>query len=134
MATHVKILGWLHIVLGSLGLLFGILGLAFFGGIAGMVGMSGESEDSVVAIPILGGIGAILFLIALVISLPGVIVGIGLINFKPWSRILAIILSALHLLNIPFGTALGIYGFWVLFNNATERLFASPDRALPARL
>jgi hypothetical protein len=28
-------------------------------------------------------------------------------------------------MHVPFGTALGIYGLWVLFNRDTERLFAA---------
>jgi hypothetical protein len=37
-----------------------------------------------------------------------------------------IVLSALDLFNIPLGTALGIYGFWVLLNKETEQLFLRP--------
>ena len=44
-------------------------------------------------------------------------------QFTPWARILTIVLSALNLINIPFGTALGVYGLWVLLNKDTERLF-----------
>jgi hypothetical protein len=36
---------------------------------------------------------------------------------------LAIVVSALHLINIPFGTALGIYGLWVLLSPEAQRLF-----------
>jgi hypothetical protein len=38
-------------------------------------------------------------------------------------------MSALELFSIPFGTALGIYGFWVLLKPETEQLFNQP--ALP---
>jgi len=34
-----------------------------------------------------------------------------------------IVLSALDLIHIPFGTVLGIYGFWVLLNPETEAMF-----------
>jgi hypothetical protein len=61
----------------------------------------------------------------LLISLPGLIAGVGLLQFKPWARILAIIISALDLFGFPFHTALGIYGLWVLLNRETEQLFAS---------
>ena len=36
------------------------------------------------------------------------------------------VLSAIHLINIPFGTALGVYGLWALTNPETEQLFARP--------
>jgi len=60
----------------------------------------------------------------LAISLPGLIAGIGMLSFKPWARIIGIVLSAINLINIPFGTILGIYGLWVLLNKETEGLFA----------
>jgi len=57
------------------------------------------------------------------LGIPGVIAGWGLMNFRPWARILVIILSILHLPSIPLGTAIGVYGLWVLFNDDTKRLF-----------
>lgn len=123
MATHVKTLGILHIVFGALGVLLGLILFIFFGGLAAFVGMSNPSDEAVFAIPILGGIGSLVFIVLLVLSLPGLIVGIGLLQFKSWARILGIIVSALHLFNVPFGTALGIYGLWVLLSGETERLF-----------
>lgn|SRR5690554_6891248 len=122
MATHVKVLGVLHIVLGGLGILAGIAVLAIFGGVAGIVGASGE-EGAHVAVPILGGIGGLVFLLAMALSVPGLVAGIGLLAFRPWARILTIVLSAIHLLNVPVGTAVGIYGLWALLNRETERLF-----------
>jgi hypothetical protein len=35
-----------------------------------------------------------------------------------------LILGALNLFNIPFGTALGLYTFWVLLNDEAGALFA----------
>jgi len=131
MAQHVRILGILHIVFGALGVLAAICVLLIFGGISAVVGLSDHSSDSLTAIPILGLIGGFVFLLVLVLSLPGLIIGIGLTQFRPWARIAGIILSALDLVSVPpFGTALGIYGLWVLLNNETERMFeARPMRA-----
>jgi hypothetical protein len=124
MAQHVKILGILHIVFGSLGVLAAIFVLMIFGGISAVVGLSDHSSDSLTAIPILGLIGGFVFLLVLVLSLPGLIIGIGLMQFRPWARIAGIVLSALDLVSVPpFGTALGIYGLWVLLNSETERMF-----------
>jgi hypothetical protein len=127
MAQHVRILGILHIVFGGLGVLAAIFVLLIFGGISAVVGLSDHSSDSLTAIPILGIIGGFVFILVLVLSLPGLIIGIGLMQFKPWARIAGIILSALDLVSVPpFGTALGIYGLWVLLNIETERMFAPP--------
>ena len=134
MASHVKILGILHIVFASLGIIAAIIVLLIFGGIAGMVGATNHTDDAFVAVPMLGGIGAIIFIVILALSLPGLIAGIGLINFRPWARVLGIVISALDLISIPFGTALGIYGLWVLLSNQTEALFRDVTTPqLPAR-
>mgnify|MGYP003333678977 CR=1 FL=1 len=53
--------------------------------------------------------------------------GGGLLARKSWARILAVIVCAVSLIEMPFGTGLGVYGLWVLFHKETERLFARPD-------
>jgi zinc-ribbon domain len=45
--------------------------------------------------------------------------GFGLLNRRPWGRIVAIIAAILALLKFPFGTALGIYTLWVLAPGAS---------------
>lgn len=130
MEQHVKILGILHIVLGGLGILAAIIVLVVMGGVAGLVDATDRSADSAVAVPMLAVIGVGVFVLLLVLSLPGVIGGFALMHFKPWARILVIVLSGFDLINIPFGTALGIYGFWVLLNRETEQMF-QPRAALP---
>jgi hypothetical protein len=125
MADHVKILAVLHIVFGALGLLAALLILVIFGGVAGIVTEVSHDPDAYVAAPILGVIGVVIFGLLLLLSLPGVLAGVGLLKFQPWARVLTIVLCAINLLNVPFGTALGIYGLWVLLNTETERLFAA---------
>ena len=60
---------------------------------------------------------AVLFFIA---GLAGLAAGWGLLARQPWGRMLAIVLGALSLLDMPFGTALGIYSFWVLLPAQSE--------------
>jgi hypothetical protein len=50
----------------------------------------------------------------LAVSGVGIIAGWGLLERKPWARTLAILLGVISLLNVPFGTALGVYTLWVL--------------------
>ena len=123
MLTHVKVLAVLYIVLGALGVLSALLLMMVFGVAAGSVGVSGD-PDAAVALPIIGFVGTGLFIFLLAISLPGVIVGFGLLKLKPWARIGGIVLCAINLINIPIGTVLGAYGLWVLLNGETERLFS----------
>ncbi|MGH9461398.1 MAG: hypothetical protein ACRD1X_09280 [Vicinamibacteria bacterium] len=124
MEQHVKVLGVLYIVLGALGIVAASLCLLIFGGAAGIVGIVAHHEpDARIAVPILGAIGVGVFLFLLVVSLPGIIAGYGLLRFRPWARILAIVLSALNLLNFPLGTLIGAYGLWIMLSAETEPLF-----------
>ncbi len=124
MKQHVSILGVLYIAFGVLGMVTAVGMLALFGGAAGIVSLVSEQEpDAAVAVPILGVLAVVLFTIIAVLSIPGLAVGIGLVKFQSWARIGGLILSALNLLNFPFGTALGCYGLWVLLNKETEAAF-----------
>jgi len=128
MDQHVKILGVLHIILGGFGVLAAIVVFAVFGGLAGFMG-GVCTEDVNVGAPVLWVLGIGITVIILVLSVPGIIIGIGLMQFRPWARIAGIVLSALDLLHVPFGTAVGIYGLWALLQPQTEALF--PRRPLP---
>ena len=127
MQTHVKVLAVLFIVFSALGVLCAIALLAVFGASAGIVGATAEPNEAALAIPIIGlaGMGLVIFL--LIVSLPGLIAGFGLLNLKPWARILAIVLCAINLVNVPIGTIFGAYGLWVLLNKDTEQIFAVPN-------
>ena len=132
MRDYVKILAWLYIALGALGSLAAvlILGLFVFG--ATMVRMTAhEDPQAFLAAPILWVVGALLFAIILLFAVPGLVAGIGLLDFRPWARVVAIVISALHLFNIPIGTALGIFGLWVLLNSETEEMFRSAASTPP---
>ena len=122
MDTHVKVLGVLHIALGALGLIGALLLVLVFGGVAGIVAADGD-PDAAVAFSIIGLTGTALVIFVVALSLPGVIIGIGLVQFRSWARIGGIVLSILDLIWIPFGTILGVYGLWVLLSKDTERAF-----------
>jgi hypothetical protein len=135
----VKVLGILNIILGAFGLLGALVILVVFGGAAGILGAASHGDpDARIAIPIISIVGVGLFFLILLLSIPDIIAGIGLLQFKPWARILGIILSVLHLIHIPFGTAVGIYGLWVLLSGGTEQLFQSrtapPQPVTPVKL
>ncbi len=122
MEGHIKAVGILDIIMGAIGILIALGLLAVFGGIAGIVSASGDPEAHV-AIPILGIIGLVIFIVVAATSLPLIIAGWGILNYREWARILGIVLAALNLLNVPIGTAIGAYSLWVLVENRTVELF-----------
>jgi uncharacterized membrane-anchored protein YitT (DUF2179 family) len=75
---------------------------------------------SVVAVIVLGG------------SALGFSAGWGLMRREPWARVLTLVLAFLVLfINIPVGTAVGVYTMWVLLPHESEREYEalSGDRA-----
>ena len=109
MRTHVKVLGWLYIIEGVLGM-FGAL--IAFGVLSGIGILSGDIQ----AFGVLSVIGSIAGFYLAIISIPSIICGIGLLRgWRGWVLILAVILGIFNLLNFPLGTALGIYTFWVVW-------------------
>ena len=126
MEQHVKVLAILNIVLGSLGVLVALVILIFFGGVASLVLHDGDS-DAEVAAPFLGLIGGVGALLVAALSAPSLIAGIGLLNFRPWAQTLTIAVSILNLIHIPFGTAVGVYGLWVLFQDETKALIKAKN-------
>ena len=129
MDTHVRVLGVLNIAIGVVGLIIALLTMIGVGGVAGIISAAAEPEDAALAVPILSIVGGLVVAVVIAFSVPSVVTGIGLLYFKPWARILGIVLSAIALLGFPWVTLLGIYGLWVLFNKDTERLFAAGSAA-----
>jgi hypothetical protein len=113
---HIQVLGILYIVSGVLGLLIGgFLFIAVAGG--GLI--SGDSQ----AIAITSLVAIVLTSIIFVFSIPEIIGGYWLLKRKSWARIMVLVLGFLNLLDIPIGTALGIYTIWVLMKDESAKYF-----------
>jgi hypothetical protein len=117
MQDHVKVIGILWIIFGCLSLLGAlILSMILFG--VSLIPDMGE-----IAPGILRFAGIVLSSFLALLGLPKIIGGIGLLKGCEWGRILILVVSFLSLINIPFGTALGIYSMIILFNPQTVKLF-----------
>lgn len=68
------------------------------------------------------GVGLALFAVA------GLAIGWGLLQKESWARTGAIILGILNLVEIPAGTALGIYTLWVLLPGDAENEYRALGR------
>jgi hypothetical protein len=107
--AHTKIIAWIFIV-SALFMAIPALGLLLFPGMM-MMGMAHTPFRFA---------GPLFTVIAVAfISIPtiNVITGIGLLRYREWARVLALVLAAFMLIGFPFGTAIGIYAFWVLLSN-----------------
>lgn len=116
MKDHIRIIAWLYIILGVLGIFGALIAFAVIAG-GGMI--SGDET----AIYVTGIVALVIAVIVVLVSVPGIIAGLGLLKFKPWARILAIILALLNLPGFPIGTALGIYTLWAMLDSESSQLF-----------
>lgn len=116
MESHVKIIGILYLVFSILG----VLGAVLLFTTLNIIGQIVDNPDAAMVLAIVSNVVAIVLTIC---SIPGIIAGWGLLKYKEWARIIIIILSALNILNFPFGTALGIYAIWALVQKETIELF-----------
>jgi hypothetical protein len=122
MEKHVTLVGALHIGYSAFQILGGMIAFLLIVG-AGLIGGFIAEEGLVAAITFF--VGTTITLWVLVVSIPGIVGGIGLLRYKPWARYMVLVLSVLALLNIPIGIAIGIYSIWVLVQDKTATLFAS---------
>jgi len=128
MSLHIDVLGRLHAMWGAFGLLTGSsLFTPALGPNAALdaLGLAGPAGQTAVGIFVV--FGGVLFLG----GLAALIVGLALSRRAPAARMGALVLAVPHLVLAPFGTALGVYTFWVLLNDDARRAFG---RAVPRHL
>jgi hypothetical protein len=104
---HITLVGVFHIVYHALGFVGGLLLLALVAFVRGFV------VDPFAA-RIVWWVGTLIATFLMVLSVPGVIGGVWLLRRREWARILTLIVGAVGLIDIPLGTALGVYTLWAL--------------------
>jgi hypothetical protein len=116
MNTHVKIVGWLWIVNGVLTILMLMAGLT----IVNLAADFSNARDATLVT--FGG---------LCFFLPGIIAdfaaGYGVLQYRNWGRIVAIILAIFNLVFLCYlilPAILGIYTLIIMFNSETGALFS----------
>jgi hypothetical protein len=127
LGQHCTILGWIHIVGHIIVLIIGVFIFMLLTGI----GVAVAAEDPV-APRVLTMVGTGVGLLMAALALPGLAAGYGLLTRKAWSRMLALIVGILGLVNFPLGTAIGLYSLWVLLQPGATEYFQSVPPAHPA--
>jgi hypothetical protein len=123
MEKHVTFVGALQIGYNAFGVLAAMATFMFIVG-GGLIGGLISSEEKIV-IPITFFVGTAISMWLLVLSVPGIIGGIGVLRRQSWARYMVLVLSILALFSVPIGTAVGAYSIWVLVQDETAELFAS---------
>lgn len=117
MERHINLIGILWIVFGGLSLTVGFLGFLVLFGISFIPDMGPEAPF------ILRTVGTIAVFFFALFGIPKIFAGIGLLKKKEWGRVLTLIVSFISLLNIPLGTALGIYSIVILVKEESIQYF-----------
>lgn len=123
MTLHLDLLALLYRIWGIFGVLAGAsLGILAVGTEVSLnrLGSLGMAEHAAVWM---------LLLVALIFAGGGafaLVIGRRVRLRREGTRTPAFALAALNLLLLPFGTALGVYTFWVLMNDDARRAFGSP--------
>lgn len=118
MEKHVKVLGALYIALSVPNIFAALIVSTVMMG-SGL--LSGDPE----ATAILNTVGSLISYFLVIISIPSLVVGFGLLARKNWARLVAVIMGFINLPNIPLGTAVGVYTFWVLLQDESDEVFDS---------
>ena len=117
MQPRINTAAYLHIGYGILIVLIGILVFVILTG-------SGWISGDRTAIAVTSGLGIFFIVLFLVLSLPSLLAGYGLLHRREWGRVLAFIMSIIHLFSFPIGTAIGAYTLWAISNDELRTEFS----------
>ncbi len=123
MQKHIQLLGIIYIAYHAIGLVFAWL---IWGILSGIGFMSGDPQ----AAGIMTLIGTMIAGLFLVLSVPGIVGGVGILKGWWWSRYLVLVLGLFNLMHLPLGTILGVYTFWVLMQDETVAFFEADRDAV----
>jgi hypothetical protein len=123
MASQVDFLGILFIVWGLLTTLVGVSTLALGIGAVALITSANRGAGGEFAAGVTAAAFTALAVIAIAWGSAHVVVGVPLRRHRPWSRMGALMLGAVDLLLLPYGTALGVYAMWILLHEDGKRVF-----------
>lgn len=123
-ADHLDLLAWLFITWGALTIMIGASTLAL--GVGAVALMAGRQTGRMAAGFITAAIVAIA-IAAIVWGAAHIAVGVPMRRRRHWTRAAALVLGAVDLLLLPYGTALGGYTLWLLLGDSGRAaLYDSP--------
>lgn len=129
MTAHLRLLSILQLLWGAIGLLLGVSTLLLaLGAVA--IGVSGGGDQ------VGAGVTALAFGVFAAALVAGgganAWAGAAIRRRVPNGRTATLVLGAVNLFVLPFGTALAVYAYWVLLHNEARMAFESRRDARPA--
>lgn len=127
MRSQIKALAWIHIFHGGVLVIVGAGAGIVLGAVGAYFNRASQGVEQEIATgPILGFLGGALAAIALVLAIPKLVAGIGLLYMRPWARMLALVMGTLGFIDFPIGTGVGAYTYWVLLSKEGTDAFKRP--------
>ena len=115
MERRIRVVGTLYIALGVFGVLASLI-LFIVMASGAVIPTNQETGVTNLALTIAG-------VCLLLLAIPSIIGGIGLVQHRPWARPLVIFLAAINLISFPLGTVVGAYALWVLLKPEARAMF-----------
>ena len=115
--THTRVAASLHIVLAVLALLVLLVLAAIvgaFGALGPDIGIDRQIADWV------GGVGILLIGLFALLPILEIVGAVLLLRGSDTGRVFTIAFSVLNLINIPIGTAVGVYSLWALLREKPQ--------------
>ena len=69
--------------------------------------------------------------INLVLTIPSIVAGYGLLKRRPWAKIAGIVGGVVAAMSFPVGTAVAVYTFWFLFSETGKAVYGRAPETLP---
>lgn len=125
---HNKTLGILFLVWGGLQALGLLISLFMFGGMGAALVATGKNDEQIGGAVFLG-LALFIGVISIAILVPTLMAGFKLLKAQRSARTWAIAAAIIALINIPLGTALGVYALWFLFGEEGKRFYGGSNLA-----
>lgn len=116
---HIPVLGMLHLVGGAFSVLMGAFVFLLLTGIGNIVAIEDPMAPRILTL-----VGLSVGTLLVILGLPGMAAGYGLLKRRSWARGLAVAVGVLNLVNVPLGTLIGIYTLVVLMQDEATEYFA----------
>jgi hypothetical protein len=118
MDMHINILGWL------------LVGNAILTGVLALLILFAGQVVRHLPIPVPPGMPHFIGWITTVIGLGAAALaagiaaaGVGLLQYRSWARVMAVVMAVFLLFHFPIGTVIGVYAFWVLFSKEGQEYY-----------
>lgn len=123
--NHVTFVGVLHIGFGALNVLAAVIVLFLFNYLTGFITEIPEADE--VPVELFHWIKGFTVVLLATFGLIDILAGALLYTYKNGARIFMLIISAINCLNIPIGTAKGVYSIWALMQKEVVDLFEGEE-------